>query len=468
MDTKIIKINENARRLLATSLSVIIFGMSGGCIKSENSSYNRPKSNTNISASDNDVSMSDFKNISVSDSNIIISMNYLKESPNTIEKIDNDKPKIKKRKKVLKKSNTTKTKKAINVEDLISRSIIYTSAGEKNELVVYQDIKNDMIYIICDNELKAVYPDIKTFEDIPLTDLHNGNYHKEKTVPLNLNYIKPDTDKKRIQDIINNSIISDISGGMNTDKVTYYLNKEDDTLYLITNDKKRLIAKYPPAYLKYNKNNIQSDNKYVKDNAIFDKIINDCELVLKVEDGTEIYENYNNYRVYVVINGKIVDEYKNSDEYNANNTKWDEGLDDYIYGGYRPRSNTNSTTSTRLDTKLTNGATTIKTNTTTQSKLNYIIDNCDVHPSSSEYATIYVDRKNGIVYVVSNNGVIIEYPDVLSYEGSLKADPIEESYESTTETIPTTVFTTTTASTEYVSGSDDISPTDDKIYKKTR
>ena len=51
--------------------------------------------------------------------------------------------------------------------------------------------------------------------------------------------------------------------------------------------------------------------------------------------------------------------------------------------------------------------------------------------------------------------MIIEYSDVISYEGSLKADPIEADYGTTTETTSTTVFiTTTTDNDKYVSDTD--------------
>ena len=105
---------------------------------------------------------------------------------------------------------------------------------------------------------------------------------------------------------------------------------------------------------------------------------------------------------------------------------------------------------------------TTSSTTATQSKLDYIINNCDKQSSSSKYVTVYVDRETGIVYVVSNNGVIIEYSDAISYEGSLKADPIEATYGTTIETTSTTVFTTTTTDNDkYVSDTD-------KSYTKRR
>lgn len=465
---KINKINQNIQRLVVTSLSIIIFGMSGGCVKNENNKkYSSKNSKSYTSASDldiNAVSMSDYKinfvDDIVSNSDVIVLQSDLEEIINqTPTTKKEDKSTIVSKKTPLKKVSVSNEEK-IDIEYLISRSIIHTFTGDKDGFIAYQDIKNDMIYIICNNELKAVYPDVMTFKDIPLSDIYNGKYHPEKIVSLNLNYVKPATDSKRIDEIISHSTISNISDGVNTDKVTYYLNNEDDTLYLITNDNKRIIAKYPPAYLKYNKNNMQKDDKYVEDNSNFEKIISECELVLKGEDGTEIYENYDNYRVYVVINGKIVDEYHNSDEYNANNAHWDEGLDNYIYGGCRPRTSTTSTTSTNASNSKNSRTTTKKTTTTTssttatQSKLDYIINNCDKQSSSSEYVTVYVDRETGIVYVVSNNGVIIEYSDAISYEGSLKADPIEATYGTTTETISTSSTTTTTDNDKYVSDTD--------------
>lgn len=466
---KINKINRNIQRLVAASLSIIIFGMSGGCVKNENNKkYSSKNSKSYTSASDldiNTVSMSDYRinwrhNI-ISDSDIIVSQIDLEK---TISPISTTEHTI-----IAKRNNKTtrtttyiaKKEEKIDIDYLISRSIIHSSAGYEGGFIAYQNIDTDQVYIVVDNKLKAIYPDVETFEDISVGDIMDGNYHDEKTVQLNLNNTKPATDPKRIDEIISHSAISNISDGVNTDKVTYYLNSEDNTLYLITNDKKRIIAKYPPEYAYYNKNNIQKGNKYSDDNAIFEKIISECELVLKGEDGTEVYENYDNYRVYVVINGKIVDEYQNSDEYNANNTHWDEGLDNYIYGGCRPRTSTTSTTSTNASNSKNSRTTTKKTTTTTssttstQSKLDYIINNCDKHSSSSEYVTVYVDRETEVVYVVSNNGVIIEYSDVISYEGSLKADPIEADYGTTTETTSTTVFiTTTTDNDKYVSDTD--------------
>lgn len=137
--------------------------------------------------------------------------------------------------------------------------------------------------------------------------------------------------------------------------------------------------------------------------------------LLNAENDTEVYLT-NNGKVYVIYNNKIVNTFKNIDIYE---------------GSLKADSEEYITSST---TELT---------TTTVSRLQDIINNSIIETMfNDENNTIaYQDLRNDKIYVVKNNKIVAEYPDVDTYESISKGDILYGYYHIDEVTTPTSTTT---------------------------